>query len=243
MWPNARGYEAKNLTVTGNEVWDVNKSAILVSGAHDSYIAKNYLHPDNNYDAVIWIDSSVANHPSPLYSENITVSGNVFERDDWLRVNSGNKDGLKVSGNKVGAEHASGTKGVWSSAEEASAVAGVSGSAADQKIAVVEGKVEDQPADSAPATHVFTPDTAIDADTAPEVIAISKADLPAGFDAEDDDPSGLVVSAGNEFIVYSHVREAEAPADGAGKADAAGADDHLYFRLPGDTADTTPPPP
>ena len=65
MWPNARGYEAKNLTVTGNEVWDVNKSAILVSGARDSYIAKNYLHPDNDYDAVIWIDKSVANHSEP----------------------------------------------------------------------------------------------------------------------------------------------------------------------------------
>jgi hypothetical protein len=239
MWPNAHSYEAKNLTVTGNEVWNVNKSAILVSGAHDSYIGKNYLHPDNNYDAVIWIDSSVADHPSPIKSKNITVSGNVFERDDWLQVNSGNKVGLSVSGNKVGAQHAASVKGVWSSAEEASGVAGVSGSAADQKIAVVEGKVEDQPADSAPATDVFTPATAIDADTAPKVIAISKADLPAGFDAEEDDPTGLVVSAGNEFIVYSHVRETEAPAEGTGKADAASADDHLYFRLPGDTADTT----
>ncbi len=238
MWPNAKSYEAKNLTVTGNEVWAVKKSAILVSGAHDSYIGKNYLHPDNNYDAVIWIDSSVAEHPSPIKSKNITVSGNVFERDDWLQVNSGNKSGLSVSGNKVGAKFASDIKGVWASAEEASGVAGVSGSAADPKIAVVKGKAEDQPADSAPA-DVFTPETAIDADTAPEVIAISKADLPAGFDTDDDEPSGLVVSAGNEFIVYSHVRETEAPAESAGKADATGADDHLYFRLPGDTADTT----
>ena len=167
-------------------------------------------------------------------------SGNVFERDDWLRVNSGNEDGLKVSGNKVGAKYASDTKGVWSSAEEASGVAGVSGSAADEKIAVVEGKVEDQhPPTARLRPDVFTPDAAIDADTAPEVIAISKADLPAGSDADDDDPSGLVVSTGNEFIVYSHVREAEAPADGTSRSDASGADDHLHFRLPGDTADTT----
>jgi hypothetical protein len=133
MWPNARGYEAKDLTVTGNEVWDVNKSAILVAGARDSYIAKNYLHPDNDYDAVIWIDKSVATHSSPLYSENITLSGNIINRDDWLRVNSGNNDGLRVSGNKVGDEHASGTAGVWSSAETSGDVAAASGSAADEE--------------------------------------------------------------------------------------------------------------
>jgi hypothetical protein len=159
MWPNARGYEAKDLTVTGNEVWDVNKSAILVSGARDSYIAKNYLHPDNDYDAVIWLDKSVANHSSPLYSENITLSGNIINRDDWLRVNSGNNDGLKVSGNKIGDEHASGTAGAWSSAETSGDVAAASGSAADEE------------------------------------------------------SSGLVKSAGDELIVYSHAKDAE-PAAG-----------------------------
>jgi hypothetical protein len=133
MWPNARGYEAKDLTVTGNEVWDVNKSAILVSGARDSYIAKNYLHPDNDYDAVIWLDKSVANHSSPLYSENITLSGNIFERDDWLRVNSGNNDGLSVSGNKVGATYAASTAGAWSSNKASGAVAAASGSAAEEE--------------------------------------------------------------------------------------------------------------
>ena len=78
MWPNAHSYEAKNLTVTGNEVWNVYKSAILVSGAHDSTISNNYLHPNNNYDAVIWLDSSVADHPSPIQSKNITLSGNIL---------------------------------------------------------------------------------------------------------------------------------------------------------------------
>jgi hypothetical protein len=102
MWPGARSYEAKDVTVTGNEVWDVNKSAILVSGAHDSHISKNYLHPSNDYDAVVWIDRSVSDHPRALYSENITLSGNIVERGDWLRVNKGNHDGLKTSGNKVG---------------------------------------------------------------------------------------------------------------------------------------------
>lgn len=238
MWPGARSYEAKNLTVTGNEVWNVNKSAILVSGARDSYIGNNYLRPDNNYDAVIWLDQSVADHSSPIKSKNITLSGNFLDRDDWLRVNSGNDSGLKVSGNKVGNHSASAIKGVWGSAEEPDGMAGTSGSVAEQKIAVVEGKVEDQHlTDKTPATHVFMPDVTIDASNAPEVIAVSRADLPAGFDAEDSDHSGLVVNTGSEFIVYSHVREAEAPADGT--SDAAGADDHVYFRLPGDTADTT----
>jgi hypothetical protein len=67
MWPGARSYEAKDVTVTGNEVWDVNKSAILVSGARDSLISKNYLHPKNDYDAVVWIDRSVSDHPRALY--------------------------------------------------------------------------------------------------------------------------------------------------------------------------------
>jgi hypothetical protein len=200
MWPDAHGYEAKNLTVTGNEVWDVNKSAILVSGAHDSTISNNYLHPDNDYDAVIWLDSSVADHPNPIKSKNITVSGNVFDNDDWLKVNSGNNGGLKVSGNKVGNKTASDTKGVWSSAEEASGVAGASGSAADQKTA-------------APTAN---PPTASDA----------------------KDQAGLVVNKGGESIVYSHVLKAEAPADGTSKADAAGGDDYLHFRLPADSADT-----
>ena len=120
MWPSARGYEAKDLTVTGNEVWDVNKSAILVSGARDSHIGNNYLHPDNNYGAVIWIDRSVSDHSSPLYSGNISLSGNVLERDNWLRVNNGNNNGLKLSGNKVSSDdHAGATKGVWGSAKEA----------------------------------------------------------------------------------------------------------------------------
>ena len=54
-----------------------------------------------------------------------------------------------------------------------------------------------------------------------------------------DDHSGLVVNTGDEFIVYNQVRGAEVPADTAGKGDAAGADDSLYFHPPGDTAGTT----
>lgn len=181
MWPNARGYEAKDLTVTGNEVWDVNKSAILVAGARDSYIAKNYLHPDNDYDAVIWLDRSTANHSSPLYSENITLSGNIINRDDWLRVNSGNNDGLKVSGNKVGSEHASGTAGAWSSAETSGDVAAASGS------------------------------------------------------ADDEESSGLVKSAGDELIVYSHAKDTGT--DAAGAVD--GAVEPIATATASDQADTT----
>jgi hypothetical protein len=105
---------------------------------------------------------------------------------------------------------------------------------------VVEGSTEDQHLTAdAPATHVFTPDVTIDAGAAPEIIAIPKADLPADYDVGDDDHSGLVVNTGAEFIVYSHVPEVAAPTDGAARNDGAGADEHLYFQLPGDTAGTT----
>jgi len=217
MWPDAHGYEAKNIKVTGNEVSDVNKSAILVSGAHDSHIANNHLHPNNSYDAVIWLDSSTSDHPKPIYSKNITLSGNIVERDDWLRINGGNNDGVKVSGNKVSAGYASGTKGASDSAKISGAVDAASGSAADQKTAVVEGKVEDHHlTGTAPATRVVTPDKAIGAGSG--------------------DHSGLVVNTGGESIVYSHIREAEARADGTAHGTTAGADAPLYFRLPADTA-------
>lgn len=116
MWPNARSYEAKNLKVVGNEVSDVGKAAILVSGARDSHIGDNYLDPDNGQKAAIWVDRSKAAHPSPIYSKDISIEGNAFESSKLVQVNKGNGTGLEVSGNTAAA---SGQKGVWASAKSA----------------------------------------------------------------------------------------------------------------------------
>jgi len=218
MWPNARHYEAKDLTVTGNEVWDVNKSAILVSGARDSHISNNYLHPNNSYDAVIWIDRSTANHPRPIYSENITLTNNTVERSDWLRINAGNSDGLHTSGNRVGGtQHASDTRGAWASADGSSS----DGSSADGSSAAVGGDVAGASASAGDR----------------EIAVAERVDNHTLTDT--DGRAGLLESTGGESIVYTHVREAGTPASGAAQGNTAGPDDHPHFQLPNDTADTT----
>ncbi|UEM18833.1 right-handed parallel beta-helix repeat-containing protein [Skermanella mucosa] len=133
MWPNARSYEAKDLTVVGNEVRDVGKAAILVSGARESHIGDNYLDPDNGQKAAIWVDRSKAAHPSPIYSKDISIEDNFFESSKLVQVNKGNGGGLDVSGNSAAA---SGQKGVWASARSAGDVAGASNDAAPDMIAV-----------------------------------------------------------------------------------------------------------
>ncbi len=204
MWPNARSYEAKDLTVVGNEVRDVGKAAILVSGARDSYIGDNYLDPDNGQKAAIWVDRSKAAHPSPIYSKDISIEGNFFESSKLVQVNKGNGGGLDVSDNTAAA---SGQKGAWASARSAGDVAGASDEAASGVIAIARedlpegydlrngGDLPDVRIVVGDESVVYTPirDGGVDAGNLPDdavpaadYLFFKTADKPAGSDAADD---------------------------------------------------------
>lgn len=209
MWPNARSYEAKDLKVVGNEVSDVGKAAILVSGARDSHIGDNFLDPDNGQKAAIWVDRSKAAHPSPIYSKDITIEDNSFESSKLVQVNKGNGSGLEVSGNTAAA---SGQKGIWASAR----------SAADA-------------ADAADAAHTTHTADGTD-DAAPGVIAIAREDLPKGYDIQEGgDLPDVRIIVGDESLVYTPVRDGHPDAatlpDGSSSAG-----DYLFFELPAEAA-------
>lgn len=206
MWPNARSYEAKNLTVVGNEVSDVGKAAILVSGARDSHIGDNYLDPDNGQKAAIWVDRSKASHPSPIYSKDISIEGNSFESSKLVQVNTGNGTGLEVSGNTAAA---SGQKGVWASAKSAAGAA-----------------------DTAHAAHAAEAPN----DAAPDVIAIAREDLPESFHIQDGgDLPDIQIVVGDESVIYSPIRDGSLDGtdlpDGAAPTDG-----YLFFGLPAEKA-------
>jgi len=187
MRPGTRHYEAKDLDVTGNMVWNTGKSAILVSGAHNSHITGNFLDSNPGYDAVIWLDSSAGGHANPIYNKNITLQDNTFLRSDWLQVNPGNSQGLRTSGNDIDkGKVMSAQKGVFGSSDNAQEVShmaaaseAVTGTVSIDKIATSDHSTNQMKVAQAHALDGKT----IAADTVSKVIAINKDDVSAGDDS------------------------------------------------------------
>jgi len=103
--PGYDTYEAKDIQVIGNEVHSVGQRALMFIGAQNAVATNNFLHPENSYGATVELARSSMYH-DVFNTKNITLKDNVFETTNWLRVNSGQGEGLVNTSND--------TDGVWS---------------------------------------------------------------------------------------------------------------------------------
>jgi hypothetical protein len=257
MRPGTRHYEAQNLKVTNNVVWDTGKSAVLVSGAHNSLLANNILDSNKDYDAVVWLDRSTK-HAPPIYTKNINIEDNTFLRSNWLQVNNGNNSGLKVSGNEIdNSKVKSAQKGAFGSSDSAQDAAvgeaatdtnstdkvaasqlvepKVETRVVDEKVretAVTDDKSDDHAADHAMVAQAHSlEDKKINADGAPEVIAIDKNEMPAGYENSLLSKMPLLLNFDSNLLVYTPVREGNFEVQGQSDAD-----NLLFFNLSEQTA-------
>lgn len=104
MRPGFDTYEAKNVTVIGNEVYDVGKRALMTLGAQDVVMTNNFLHDNETGVLVDLVSADI--HDPPMNSKNVTIKDNVLDKSAWLHVQSGQGVGLVNVGNR--------TDGVWS---------------------------------------------------------------------------------------------------------------------------------
>ncbi|UEM03488.1 right-handed parallel beta-helix repeat-containing protein [Skermanella rosea] len=95
VYPGDIDYQAKDITVSGNHVYDLAKRAVNVLGGNDSVIADNKFDPNNSYPTVVNVASD--NHGNR--SEDIRILDNIVEASKWLTVQSGNSSGLVNDGN------------------------------------------------------------------------------------------------------------------------------------------------
>jgi hypothetical protein len=85
--------------------------------------------------------------------------------------------------------------------------------------------------DTAAVAPIVASDTALGDGAVPDVIAISKADLPEGYDAGpiDDEPD-LMIPVGEDLIVFTQVEDAGFQVTDAEGAEAP-AGDYAFFKL------------
>jgi Ca2+-binding RTX toxin-like protein len=103
MWPGIN-YEARNVTITGNVVEDVPLRAVSVLGAQNTVVSKNVLEASPSYFTTINIGAGNPKHSPPPVSSSTTIVDNVITRaTGQVYAEPGNRSGLVVSGNKVGA--------------------------------------------------------------------------------------------------------------------------------------------
>jgi hypothetical protein len=78
--PGYTGYEAKNLTVTGNQVVNVGGRALIVDGAINSVVSGNYLATNGKYFTIdVKADVSPINGVmTTMLSKNVNITGNTL---------------------------------------------------------------------------------------------------------------------------------------------------------------------
>ncbi|UEM20900.1 right-handed parallel beta-helix repeat-containing protein [Skermanella mucosa] len=98
VYPGDIDYQAKDITVLGNHIYDLAKRAVNVLGGNDSVISDNKFDPNNSYLSVV----NVASDNQGNRSEDIRLLDNIVDKSKWLTVQSGSSSGLVNDGNTPG---------------------------------------------------------------------------------------------------------------------------------------------
>ncbi|RDJ23288.1 hypothetical protein DWF00_21880 [Bosea caraganae] len=104
FWPGfigAESYEVKDIRVVGNEVENTLKQGIRVIGGQDVEIADNWIHDVAHQYAVGVSPAGGVIHNPPWPSDDVTITGNLFDKTTWLRVDVPTTH-TSVSDNAVG---------------------------------------------------------------------------------------------------------------------------------------------
>jgi Ca2+-binding RTX toxin-like protein len=104
MWPGARDYEARNITIRGNVVEDVGKRAVNVLGAQNTVITDNFFEAKAGYLSVINLGSGGPLLSPPPPSTNTIIADNTFTRATHLVTVERGSQPPSVTGNKLGSD-------------------------------------------------------------------------------------------------------------------------------------------
>jgi Ca2+-binding RTX toxin-like protein len=100
--PGFTDYEAKGIAVSGNLVEDAGKRPVNILGAVESSLTGNVLKTNPAYFMAITIDRGNPNLPVDLWSHDILITDNVFDRSrNILKIIAGNGDGVVFEDNRT----------------------------------------------------------------------------------------------------------------------------------------------
>ena len=101
--PGYTGYEAKDVTVTGNRVESVAKHAVSVRGANQVSISDNLIQASAKYGDAVYLSTGNPSAATVAKTFNVSITNNVLENVKTLTlIDSGNGNGLVTSGNAAG---------------------------------------------------------------------------------------------------------------------------------------------
>jgi Ca2+-binding RTX toxin-like protein len=101
--PGYTGYEAKDVTVTGNRVEGVAKHAVSVRGANQVSITDNMIQASAKYGDAVYLSTGNPSATTVAKTFNVSITDNVLQNVKSLTVvDSGNGSGLVTSGNAAG---------------------------------------------------------------------------------------------------------------------------------------------
>lgn len=100
--PGYTGYEAKNVTVSGNRVENVGKQPVSVRGATGVLISGNYLQAESTHGDAVYVTTGNPKAQKIAYSSDVTISGNVLsDAKTVTKVDAGNNNSVKQSDNSA----------------------------------------------------------------------------------------------------------------------------------------------